>query len=197
VAGWEPVNGDLEPDPSEEKGGDRPVTDVGWEDAAEFCARLSRETGRDYRLPSEAMWEYACRAGTETAFSFGEMIAPEVANYDWDEAYDGVTFEAKSANATVAVGSFPANPWGLQEMHGNVWEWCEDHWHGDYEGAPTDGSAWVDEMAEADAERVLRGGSWINYPWYCRSASRDHFNARFDYYFNGFRVVVCLPPRTP
>jgi formylglycine-generating enzyme required for sulfatase activity len=200
VAGWEPVEQDLDRDPSNYKGDDRPVENVTWQDAIEFCKRLSRETGRSYGLPSEAMWEYACRAGTETAFSFGPMISPEVANYDWDQAYDGVKFkQKKNFEGTVPVGHFPANPWGLYEMHGNVWEWCVDHWHGNYDGAPNtsggakpnDGSAWVDEEAETAADRVTRGGSWINAPRNCRSATRFNLDAHdFNY---GFRVI-CLPP---
>ncbi len=194
VAGWEKVDRDLELDPSRAKGGDRPVTNVNWAAAVEFCARLSRETGRDYRLPSEAMWEYACRAGTKTAFSFGEMISPEVANYNWDRDYDGVKFEqAKDFRETVDVGRFPANPWGLYEMHGNVWEWCEDHWHGNYEGAPTDGSVWASEKAESQSSKVLRGGSWLADPRYCRSATR--ISSDFAHDNIGFRLV-CLPPRT-
>ncbi len=196
VASWEPVERELGRDPSRYKGDNRPVEQVSWQDAIEFCARLSRETGRLYGLPSEAEWEYACRAGTTIAFNFGDMISPEVANYDWDTAYNGVKpKKKKNFDGTTSVGNFPANEFGLYEMHGNVWEWCEDHWHGDYEGAPTDGSAWLDKNAETDAARVIRGGSWVGYPRYCRSATRGYPYAGFDDFNYGFRVV-CRLPRT-
>jgi formylglycine-generating enzyme required for sulfatase activity len=182
----------LEVNPLDYEGDDRPVDIITWDEAVEFCARLSRETGRDYRLPSEAMWEYACRAGTKTAFSFGEMISPEVANYDWNVAYDGVEAKTKPVNGTMPVGCFPANPWGLYEMHGNVWEWCEDHWHDDYEGAPEDGSAWI-KIAETSSSRVTRGGSWLINPGDCRSAQRSYADAHDN--LTGFRLV-CVPSRT-
>lgn len=193
VAGWDPVERELEADPAEYKGEDRPIDRISWVEAVEFCGRLRRETGRNYQLPSEAMWEYACRSRTETAFSFGPMISPEVANYDWDVAYDGVKFERiQTFEGTVPVGRFPANPWGLYEMHGNVWEWCADHWHDNYEGAPTDGSAWVEKNAETHARQVLRGGSWIFDPADCRSAARLSNNLVHIGSNVGFRLV-CLP----
>ena len=182
VAGMPQIEIELNPDPSGFKGDDRPVETVSWDEAIEFCARLSEHTGRDYRLPSEAEWEYACRGGTTTAFSFGETIDAEVANYqaqDWE--YEGTTYPGKYGKGqlgeyretTTPVGTFPANIYGLYDMHGNVWEWCEDHWHGDYEGAPEDGIAWLENGSKPDAARVLRGGSWDFYPWRCRSACRD------------------------
>jgi formylglycine-generating enzyme required for sulfatase activity len=193
VARWEVVERDLDGDPSNHKGDNRPIENITWQDATEFCTRLSRETGRDYGLPSEAMWEYACRSLTQTAFSFGPMISPEVANYNWEEDYDDVEFkQEKNFEGTVPVGYFPANPWGLHEMHGNVWEWCADHWHEDYEYAPTDARVWIDKMAEINAYRVMRGGSWRDYPRTCRSAERLNLGARDS--SNGFRVI-CLPPR--
>jgi formylglycine-generating enzyme required for sulfatase activity len=196
VASWAQVERELEPDPSEFKGADHPVENVTWLDAVEFCARLSRETGRDYGLPSEAEWEYACRSGTTTAFNFGEMISPEVANYDWDVAYDGVKVKKRQKeDGTMPVGTFAANGWGLYEMHGNVWEWCADDWHGDYEGAPIDGSAWRDRNAETASEKVIRGGSWIGNPRNCRSAIRISNDADSAFNYFGFRVV-CRPPRT-
>jgi formylglycine-generating enzyme required for sulfatase activity len=155
----------------------RPVEQVSWDDAREFCSRLSQRTGRHYTLPSEAQWEYACRAGTSTPFAFGETITPELANYK------GVREQ------TTPVGMFPANAWGLQDMHGNVWEWCLDHWHESYEGAPEDGSAW---LAQEGGSRLLRGGSWSLDPGYCRSAYRLHRGPVAAYSDVGCRVV-CLP----
>jgi formylglycine-generating enzyme required for sulfatase activity len=204
VAGLAKVDRDLDPDPAEFKGDDRPVEQVSWLDATEFCARLSRETGREYRLPSEAEWEYACRAGTTTPFHFGGMISPAVANYDWDQGYDGVKPQKQSKQrGTMAVGSFAANPWGLYEMHGNVWEWCADDWHDNYEGAPNtsggakpnDSSIWASENAETTSRKVIRGGSWIFDPQVCRSAIRNHLDAVRASFSLGFRLV-CAFPRT-
>jgi formylglycine-generating enzyme required for sulfatase activity len=165
-----------------------PVEKVSWDDAREFCSRLSQRTGRTYSLPSEAQWEYACRAGTSTPFAFGETITPELANYDGNYTY-GEGRKGEFREQTTPVGMFPANAWGLQDMHGNVWEWCLDHWHESYEGAPEDGSAWLSEQG---GERLLRGGSWGNDPGYCRSAYRGHFRPGSADYGLGFRVV-CLP----
>jgi formylglycine-generating enzyme required for sulfatase activity len=178
--------------PSNFKGDDRPVEQVTWHDAVEFCARLSQKTGRQYRLPSEAEWEYACRAGTTTPFYFRETITPELANYDGNYIY-GSGSKGKYRQKTTNVGSFKPNNFGLYDMHGNVWEWCADHWHGNYDGAPTDGSAWI-EGGDA-SRRVLRGGSWDYNPVYCRSAYRGHLNPDFAYYYIGFRVV-CSASRT-
>jgi formylglycine-generating enzyme required for sulfatase activity len=183
----------------------RPVDNVSWLEAIEFCSRLSQRTGRHYTLPSEAQWEYACRAGTTTAFHFGETITPELANYDGTHKYaDGPKGEYRKE--ATPVGMFPANAWGLQDMHGNVWEWCLDHWHHSYEGAPADGSAWLNPAEpnnkattkkgnNSDSEqqpRLLRGGSWFNGPRICRSAYRSDFLPvnRSNYF--GFRVC-CLP----
>ncbi|MGK7928888.1 MAG: SUMF1/EgtB/PvdO family nonheme iron enzyme [Spirulina sp.] len=161
------VKYDLNPDRSGFKGDNRPVERVTWYDAVEFCKRLSKLTGLEYRLPSEAEWEYACRAGTTTSFSFGETMTPERANYkDSVLEIEGKRYE----NETTPVGSFPPNAFGLRDMHGNVWEWCADDWHDNYEGAPNDGSAWVEN--EKENYPVLRGGSWLHYPYVCRSAFR-------------------------
>jgi formylglycine-generating enzyme required for sulfatase activity len=195
VAGLTKVDRDLVSDPT--KTPDLPVEQVSWLDAVEFCARLSRETGREYRLPSEVEWEYACRAGTTTPFNFGSMISPEVANYDWDRGYDGVKPKnRKKQRGTMLVGSFAANPWGLHEMHGNVWEWCADDWHGNYEGAPNDGRIWRSENAETASRKALRGGSWVLDPQYCRSAIRVSYDAALANSYSGFRLV-CPFPRTP
>ncbi|MFM7474756.1 MAG: SUMF1/EgtB/PvdO family nonheme iron enzyme [Microcystis aeruginosa] len=166
----------------------RPVEQVNWYDAIEFCARLSKLTVREYRLPSEAEWEYACRAGTTTPFYFGETITGELANYNATNTYaDEPNGEYRSE--TTPVGQFPPNAFGLYDMHGNVREWCADTWHDNYDGAPTDGSAWIENGN--DNRSPLRGGSWGYNPNYCRSA------IRYDYYFRrvnrinnyGFRVV--------
>ena len=214
------VKRSLDSNPSHFKGDARPVENLSWLDAMEFCerlnrfveGRLSRFTGKSYRLPTEAEWEYACRASpvfsadisragdvlgddTITPFHFGKTITPELANYDGSSVY-GQGVKGLDRKATTPVGSFGvANNFGLYDMHGNVWEWCQDHWHDSYKGAPTDGSAWIDPEAEEDANRVLRGGSWLGNPRYCRSAARDDDAAgrRYDSY--GFRVV-CSPPRT-
>ncbi|TVR96421.1 MAG: formylglycine-generating enzyme family protein [Rhodospirillales bacterium] len=149
----------------------RPVIKVSWEDAQAYVAWLSRETGKPYRLPSEAEWEYACRAGTTTPFSFGETITPEQVNYDGNHPYAGGK-KGLYRGDTVPVASLPANPWGLYEMHGNVLEWCEDHWHDSYDGAPPDGRAWLDTDAVAGALRVWRGGSCFDHARHVRSACR-------------------------
>jgi hypothetical protein len=210
------------------------VEQVNWHEAIEFCRRLSARTGKNYTLPSEAQWEYACRAGTTTPFHFGDTISTELANYC--AAY-------KYRKQTTDVASFPANPWGLHDMHGNVWEWCLDGWHHGYEGAPTDGSAegapqdgsaWaageerlgkssaadpglvdptsaarpaaagatrasaattsVSASAAADQRKVLRGGSWVNHPRFCRSAYRYRDLPDFCDCLGGFRVCLTSNP---
>jgi formylglycine-generating enzyme required for sulfatase activity len=171
----------------------RPVEQVKWYDAIEFCARLSKLTGREYRLPSEAEWEYACRAGTTTPFYFGETITGELANYDARNTYAG---EAKGEyrQQTTPVGQFSPNAFGLYDMHGNVWEWCADTWHDNYDGAPRDGSAWIENGN--DNRSPLRGGSWCTNPNNCRSAYRYHYYRRVNNYSDlGFRVV-CGAGRT-
>jgi formylglycine-generating enzyme required for sulfatase activity len=176
----------------------RPVEQVSWLDAMEFCHRLSKRTGRTYTLPSEAQWEYACRTGTTTPFHFGDTISPELANYDENYAYayaDGL--KGIYREQPVPVGMFPANAWGLHDMHGNVWEWCLDEWHKSYEGAPTDGRAWADaaqgeKRIESANNKLLRGGSWDLNPGDCRSATRRRLLPDLAGYDVGFRVV-CLP----
>jgi formylglycine-generating enzyme required for sulfatase activity len=194
VAALPQVNQELKPDPSRFKGdgstsltNHRPVERVSWHDAVEFCSRLSNHTQRPYRLPSEAEWEYACRAGTTTPFHFGETITTDLANYDGNFTYgDGV--KGIRRGETTEVGSFKiANEFGLYDMHGNVREWCQDHWHNSYEGAPVDGSAWISDESKSD--RMLRGGSWDYNPEYCRSGYRYINDAGFGNDHNGFRVV--------
>ena len=190
VAAMPQVERKLDPDPSNFKGNLRPVERVSWHDAIEFCARLSAHTERQYRLPSEAEWEYACRAGTTTPFHFGDIITPEVANYNGNYAY-GKGPKGEYRQATTPVDHFGiANGYGLSDMHGNVREWCQDPWHSNYEGAPTDGSAWLGNSSS----RVRRGGSWLNDPRDCRSAYRNDFLAEDRLNNIGFRVC-CSAPR--
>ncbi|BAB75194.1 formylglycine-generating enzyme family protein [Anabaena sp. FACHB-709] len=192
------VNRKLNPDPSNFKGANRPVEQVSWYDAVEFCDRLTAHTKRPYRLPTEAEWEYACRAGTTTPFHFGETITSELANYDATKTY-GAGVKGTYRQETTDVGSFGvANHFGLYDMHGNVWEWCLDDWHSSYEGAPTDGSAWFDNndnLSQKQGQAVLRGGSWSSSPVVCRSASRgnnDRAGRVYRYYAVGFRVVCAF-----
>jgi formylglycine-generating enzyme required for sulfatase activity len=203
VAGLPKVNIDLNPNPSYFKGDDLPVEQVSWYSAVEACARLSRLTGRDYRLPSEAEWEYACRAGTTTPFYFGETITSDLVNYSGDSY--GAAPTGIYRKRTTAVGSFPPNAFGLYDMHGNVWEWCADPWHSNYyNGAPTDGSVWdekdndnryqksVDLLAMSrndDRHRLLRGGSWFNIPRRCPSAFRNSYAPVTRGINLGFRFV--------
>jgi formylglycine-generating enzyme required for sulfatase activity len=215
---------------------DRPVEQVSWYDAVEFCARLSRLTGREYRLPSEAEWEYACRAVTPDSssisqsnqnptyppFHFGETLTDQLANYDANYTYADEP-KGRFRTETTPVGSFPPNAFGLYDMHGNVWEWCLDDWHDNYEGAPTDGRAWLDkknyqqETSKVNANeksrssgdltlqntddknfqlyKVLRGGSWNDVPNDCRVAYRYGLDPDYRHYNLGFRVV-CVSSRT-
>jgi formylglycine-generating enzyme required for sulfatase activity len=164
VAGWPRVERDLDPEPSHFEGDNRPVEQVSWHDAMEFCHRLSQRTGWKYTLPSEAQWEYACRAGTTTPFHFGDTISTELANYDGDYSY-GQGPKGIYRQQTTDVASFPANAWGLHDMHGNVWEWCLDEWHDSYQGAPVDGSAWMegDSLGESTAA-CCAAGRWSTPP---------------------------------
>ncbi|PHJ64639.1 hypothetical protein VF14_35810 [Nostoc linckia z18] len=145
-----------------------PVELVSWDDAVEFCQKLSQKTGRTYRLPSEAEWEYACRAGTTKPFYFGETITTDLVNYDGDYTYASAP-EGENYLQIKPVGSFLPNAFGLYDMHGNVREWCQDHYHDNYYGAPTDGRAWVSDNTNL---RLLRGGSHVDSPRLCRSTSR-------------------------
>ncbi len=205
VAKLPQVNKELNPDPSRFKGdgstsltNNRPVEQVSWYDAVEFCDRLSRHTKRQYRLPSEAEWEYACRAGTKTPFHFGETITTDLANYNGNYTY-GQEPKGVYREETTEVGSFGvANNFGLYDMHGNVYEWCLDDWHDNYTDAPADGSAWFssdDKLSDKTGRAVLRGGSWLNPPRLCRSAFRDGYNRDNRNYNIGFRVV-CVVGRT-
>ncbi|UTY59954.1 bifunctional serine/threonine-protein kinase/formylglycine-generating enzyme family protein [Massilia sp. erpn] len=163
-----------------------PVVCVSWNDVQLYLQWLSDMTGQTYRLPSEAEWEYACRAGTRTAFSFGDTISTEQANYDGNFTYNGGP-RGTHRNGTSKVGSFPPNPWGLYDMHGNVWEWVQDAVHENYQGAPLDGRAW-EEGGDA-ARRILRGGAWLYNPRYLRSALRNGYSAVLANDVVGFRVA--------
>ena len=163
-----------------------PVVGVTWWDAQKYLQWLSHLTGQTYRLPSEAEWEYACRAGTHSAFSFGDSISTDLANYDGNFTYNGSP-RGEYRRGTTPAGAFAPNPWGLYDMHGNVWEWVQDVVHDSYEGAPCDGSAW--EEGGDQARRILRGGSWLYNPRYLRSALRNGFSAVLSNDIVGFRVV--------
>ncbi len=187
VASLPKIEWDLNLSPSGFSGDNRPVERVSWEEAVEFCKRLSKETGKEYRLPSEAQWEYACRAGTTTPFHFGETITPDLANYNGNRSTYANGPKGIYRVTTTPVGQFLPNAFGLYDMHGNVWEWCEDDWHRNYrDNPPSDGSAW---KGSNGSSKVLRGGSWSTYPEYCPSPSRDDNNRALRYFNNGFRVI--------
>jgi len=213
VAGWEPVERKLDNNPSrfqEEptKGSfsrwDRPVENVSWYDAKEFCARLSQKTQKQYRLPTEAEWEYACRAGTKTPFHFGKIITTDYVNYNGNYTY-GENPIGEYRKQTTPVGYFQvANAFGLYDMHGNVREWCEDDYHGEwredkyhasYENAPTDGSAWLSN--DISATKILRGGSWRTFPNHCRCANRNNLFPDLRDSYIGLRVVRVIPRILP
>jgi formylglycine-generating enzyme required for sulfatase activity len=166
-----------------------PVEMVTWFDAQAFCKKLSQLTGKTYRLPTEAEWEYACRAGTETQFSFGDDES-QLGDYAW--------FDGNSNSATHPVGQKQPNPWGIYDMHGNVWEWCADQYHESYatksDNIKENGSiAWADNNITNQSSRILRGGSWFHIPVKSRSASREKYDADDGFNDIGFRVVCDLP----
>lgn len=161
---------------------------VSWEDAKAFVEWLSRKTGKQYRLPSEAEREYAARAGTTTAFWWGSAISTSQANYDASQARPESS-GGEWRKTTVPARSFWANPWGLYNVHGNIWEWVEDCWNDNYQGAPTDGSAWT---AGDCGSRVLRGGSWVDAPGLLRAAARFKYRPDYRDFDGGFRVARTL-----
>ena len=190
VASFPKVKINLNPDPADFKGAKRPVEQVSWEEAVEFCDRLSRETQQTFRLPSEAEWEYACRAGTTTPFYFGPTVTADLVNYDGTYPY-GEAPKGKYREQTIEVGSLPPNEFGLCELHGNVWEWCADPWHETYKGAPIDGSVWKGGNPE---KRLVRGGSFVFNSVYCRSANRLCLTPANHYVSLGFRIACSIPP---
>lgn len=190
VAQMPAVDIDMRLEDSTFSGSTRPVERITWMEAIEFCKRLSRQTGHRYRLPSEAEWEYACRAGTSSTYAYGATLTSDLANFDASITY-GDAPKGEFRKKTTEVGGFYANAWGLHDMHGNVLEWCADHWHESYEGAPTDGSAWVTHSD--DTLRVQRGGSWFDPPRISRSANRSKNRAKGRYGDVGFRVACDLP----
>jgi formylglycine-generating enzyme required for sulfatase activity len=172
--------------------GDQPVVNVNWYDAKAYVEWLSKKTGATYRLPSEAEWEYAARAGSTTPFWWGSAINPDQANYDATWAYLGGGKKGAHLKKTVPVHSFQPNPFGLYQVHGNVWELCEDPWHNDYRNAPTDGSVWTERGDERF--RMLRGGSWDSYPDELRSSYRGRTLPQSHFINIGLRVVRNLSP---
>jgi formylglycine-generating enzyme required for sulfatase activity/tRNA A-37 threonylcarbamoyl transferase component Bud32 len=195
----------LSPDPAQFKDKDNPIERVSWNEAIEFCDRLTKLTNRPYRLPSEAEWEYACRAGTKTPFHTGPTIITDLANYRGldDSQGDRGTFlgnygkgpKGKYRGRTIAANEFPPNAFGLYQMHGNVWEWCLDNWHQGYKDAPSDGLAWLDKNADSSSDRVVRGGSWLISPQNCRSAFRNFYAPDDRNDLLGFRVLFRPAPQ--
>ena len=175
-----------------------PVVGVSWDDAKAYASWLAEVTGRLYRLLTEAEWEYAARAGTATPFWWGPSITPAQANYDGNYVYEGGGSKGEYRQGTVPVGSFEPNPWGLYNVHGNVWEWCEDTWHDNYKGAPTDGSAWLPKRANRgrqsnqSSSRVVRGGAWSSDPGDLRSARRNWLTTEVLGSLLGFRLARTL-----
>ena len=165
---------------------DHPVEKVSWFDCLDFCEKLSQKLGREFRLPTEAEWEYAARAKSTTPFFFGETITTELANYNGEYTY-GIEKEGEYRHKTTKVGSFSPNRFGLYDIHGNVAEWCEDSWHDNYENAPSNEAPWLEEDDSLD--HVLRGGSWLHLPGSCRSSQRlsSPGNSKSDAF--GFRIA--------
>ncbi|QMS86197.1 SUMF1/EgtB/PvdO family nonheme iron enzyme (plasmid) [Nostoc edaphicum CCNP1411] len=170
--------------PSRFRGDNRPVENLSWYDAIKFCEKLSQKTGKTYRLPSEAEWEYACRAGSTTPFYFGENITPNLVTYGGNVTY---AFAPENQEQTKFVGTFPPNAFGLYDTHGNVAEWCEDDPHNNYINAPNDGSAWINQSS--GIHKTARGGSWYDNREDCRSARRYAPHADGSSAATGFRVV--------
>lgn len=169
------------------RGDNLPVVNVWLEKAIEFCAELSDLTGKKFRLPSESEWEYACRAGKNTPFSFGETITTDLANFNGEQPFGNIP-KSKFRKHLTSVGNFAPNDFGLYDMHGNIWEWCVDIWHENYLGAPNDGSAWLNVGDQSYC--VQRGGSWIDRASNCRSAFRVGDIAHNNENIVGLRVCL-------
>jgi formylglycine-generating enzyme required for sulfatase activity len=174
--------------PSFFRGGEYPVENVDYQNAIAFCQVLAEKTGKPYRLPSEAEWEYATRAGSTTPFSCGATIMSDLGNFDGRENYNHA-FESEFRNTTTAVGCFLGNAFGLYDLHGNVWEWCSDYWQDNYHHAPKNGEPWLDGNS---TYHPLRGGSWSNPPRDCRSASRSPMSIFYTDRTIGFRVALSM-----
>ncbi|WP_127076235.1 formylglycine-generating enzyme family protein [Rhodomicrobium lacus] len=177
-------------DPGFAQDDSHPVVGVNWDEAQAYVAWLSKASGAAYHLPSEAQWEYACRAGTTTPFWWGSSITPELANYDGTYAYAGGQ-KGEYRGRTLPVKSFEPSPWGLYQVHGNVWEWTEDCWNRNYDGAPADHKAWKTGDCK---RRVVRGGSWENVPRHLRAANRDSSSSDGRFVSIGFRVARTITP---
>lgn len=192
---WEERSGRSFRNPAFTQGDHHPVVCVNWDDAKAYATWLSRKTGKTYRLLSEAEREYVTRAGTTTPFWWGSAITPKEANYDGSaEPYKGGGSKGEYRQRTVVVDSFAPNPWGLYNVHGNVWEWTEDCRHETYHGAPADGSAWTAACSDF-RRRVSRGGSWGNFPLLLRSAARVLGGSSvLRHYGLGFRLARTLNP---
>jgi len=175
--------------PGFEQTDDHPVVCVSWEDAQAYARWLSKRTGKTYRLLSEAEYEYAARAGTTTPFWWGVSITPDDANYNGTTVYAGGGSSGEYRAKTVPVKSFKPNPWGLYQVHGNVWTWMEECWHDNFNGAPTDGAVWTGGRCNI---RLLRGGSWLRAPKYLRAASRYWDPTGYRDYVVGFRLARTL-----
>jgi formylglycine-generating enzyme required for sulfatase activity len=187
-AQWQAVMGNN-PSSFTNCGSNCPVEQVSWDDVQTFIQKLNQKTGKQYRLPTEAEWEYAARAGTTTAYPWGEQASHEYANYGTDACCAGLAQGRDQWVSTSPAGSFPPNAFGLYDMIGNVWEWTADSYHANYNGAPTDGTEWQGD----GAKRVHRGGSWLNNPQLVRAALRDDLEPAYRFSINGFRLARTLP----
>lgn len=187
-AQWKAIMGKLPP--CRFKGDQLPVERVSWDDAQKFCQQLAKKTGRTYQLPGETQWEYACRAGSSTPFSFGETITVDVANFNGEHRFHNEP-RGYYRHVTTEGGTFPPNAFGLYDMHGNLWEWCADNWMDNYTSSPRDGSS---HQNKDSRYRVARGGSWHEPPELCRSASRLRVLQSDADEFTGFRVVCDVAP---
>ena len=189
VAKLPQVKRELKLNPSHFKGDNFPVESVSWLEAREFCDRLSAYTGKKYRLPSEAEWEYACRGNTGTPFAYGDTLTSELADYASTYAY-ALETGSPYRKGTTKVGSFMPNAFGLYDVHGNVREWCDDPWHQNYQGAPRNSKTW--NKGGNKSWRTLRGGSWANKSSHCRSAHRSGYPENLLNRAIGFRVAMDL-----